>query len=169
MCNPLLLAAGTFAVSAASTMSQVKGQQQMFQQNAQLANQNAVRMYADTNQRMIQEQQSATLNKMDLARDARAARATAAAGAGESGVSGLSVDALMREFYGREASYTDRVDHQTDWTMLQMNNEMRGIQAQAKDRINSVQRPNFFDAGLRIAGAGLGATGTYYDMKAKMG
>jgi len=41
---------------------------------------------------------------------------------------------------------------------------MKGQQAQATDRINSVQRaprPSFLDAGLRIIGSGLDAYSTY--------
>ena len=84
------------------------------------------------------------------------------------GVSGLSVDALMAEFDGRAAEYEDRVDQNTEWTMAQLNNEMKGIRANAEDRINSVQqaaKPSFFDAGLRIAGKGLDSYNGFEDRK----
>ncbi len=133
-------------------------QNQLYRENAARANQNARDQMFQTQQRMLQEQEAAAAEKFDNNRDARAAKATASVGAGESGVTGLSVDALLREFDGRAAEANDRIDQNTEWSMTQLNNEMKGIRSNAEDRINSVQRaakPSFWDAGLRIAGAGL--------------
>ncbi|SDM28822.1 hypothetical protein [Ensifer sp. YR511] len=143
---------------------------QLYRENAKRANENARQQMFDTQQRMIQEQEAGAAEKIDTMREAREARATAEAAAGEANVSGLSVEALMREFSGREASFNDRVDQNTDWSMRQLNNEMKGIRANAEDRINSVQRaakPSFFDAGLRIAGAGLSSYSDYKDRQWK--
>lgn len=154
-----------FAISAASTAVGYVGQVQaaneqnrLYAENAARATHNAHDQQFQTQQRMLQEQMAAGNEKIDLEREARAAKATATAAASESGVSGLSVDALLAEFDGRAAEGKSRIDQNTDWTLTQLNNEMRGIRANAEDRINSVQRaakPSFFDAGLRIAGAGL--------------
>jgi len=81
-------------------------------------------------------------------------------------VTGLSVDALLAEYDGRASKANDRIDENTDWTMSQLNTEMKSIQTNAQDRINSVQRaakPSFFDAGLRIAAAGMDETKGYID------
>lgn len=146
------------AVGYAGQVSAANEQNRMYAENAARANQNAKDQMFQTQQRMLQEQAAAANEKIDVQREARAAKATAFTAAGESGVSGLSVDALLSEFDGRAAEYEDRVDQNTEWTMNQLNNEMKGIRSNAEDRINSVQRaakPSFFDAGLRIAGAGL--------------
>ncbi len=167
-----------FGISAASTVVGYMGQSaaadeqnRMYQENAQRANQNARDQMFATQQRMLQEQEAGAAEKIDTMKEARAAKATATVAAGESGVSGLSVDALLSEFDGRAASYNDRVDQNTDWTMNQLNAEMKGIRANAEDRINSVQRaakPSFWDAGLRIAGAGLDSYNGYTQRQLKL-
>lgn len=161
------------AISAASSvagyMGQVqaaKDQNQMYRQNAENANKSAINKYTLMQQRMVQEQQAAGEEKIEAAREARAARATAAVAASDANVSGLSVQGLMQEFYGREGSYRASVDRQTEWSLNQMNQEMKGVQAEARDRIDSVQRarrPSFFDAALRIAGAGFDSYSGYVD------
>lgn len=176
MCDPLSMIG--FAVSAASSavgyagqVSAANEQNRIYAENATRANQNAKDQMFQTQQRMIQEQSAAADEKIDVQREARAAKATAFTAAGESGVSGLSVDALLSEFDGRAAEYEDRVDQNTEWTMNQLNNEMKGIQSNAEDRINSVQRaakPSFFDAGLRIGGAGLDSYNSYKQPQFKM-
>jgi hypothetical protein len=55
------------------------------------------------NERISQERESAALEKWDTALESRAVRATSDVAAGESGISGMSVDALARDFIGREA------------------------------------------------------------------
>ncbi|MDR7145555.1 hypothetical protein [Rhizobium sp. BE258] len=166
-----------FTISAASTAVGFVGesaaadeQNRMYQENAQRANQNARDQMFATQQRMLQEQEAGAAEKINTMKEARAAKATATVAAGESGVNGLSVEALLQEFDGRAASYNDRVDQNTDWTMNQLNAEMKGIRANAEDRINSVQRaskPSFWDAGLRIMGSGLDAYNTSYERQQK--
>jgi hypothetical protein len=156
------------AVSYAGEVSAANEQNRMYAENAARANQRARDQMFQTQQRMLQEQASTANEKIDVQREARAAKATAMTAAGESGVSGLSVDALLAEFDGRQAEYEDRIDQNTEWTLTQLNNEMKGIRSNAEDRINSVQRaakPSFFDAGLRIAGAGLNSYNSYEDRK----
>jgi hypothetical protein len=167
-----------FAIGAAQQVVSYQGQVQaaneqnrMYAENAARANQSARDQMFQTQQRMLQEQASAANEKIDVQREARAAKATAMTAAGESGVSGLSVDALLAEFDGRQAEYEDRIDQNTEWTMTQLNNEMKGIRSNAEDRINSVQRaakPSFFDAGLRIAGVGLDSYNAYSNRQFKL-
>lgn len=168
MCNPFGLL--SFAIGAAqevmgyqAEVASANEQNRQYRENAMRANQNARDEQFQTQQRMLQEQEKSAVEKMDNVREAREAKATAAVAAGEAGVSGLSVDALLAEFDGRAASANDRVDQNTEWTMSQLNNEMKGIRAKAEDRINSVQRaarPTFFNTGLKIAGAGLDSYNT---------
>lgn len=163
MCDPLSLigfgiAATSQVVNHQGQVAAAEQQNQLYRENAARANQNARDQMFQTQQRMLQEQEAAAAEKIDNTREARAAKATASAAAGEAGVTGLSVDALLREFDGRAAEANDRIDQNTEWSMTQLNNEMKGIRANTEDRINSVQRaakPSFWDAGLRIAGAGL--------------
>lgn len=156
--------------SYAGQVDAANEQNRMYAENAARANRNAQDQMFQTQQRMLQEQASAENEKFDLQREAREAKATAYAAAGESGVSGLSVDALLAEFDGRAAEGKDRIDQNTEWTMNQLNNEIKGIRSNAEDRINSIQRaskPSFFDAGLRIAGAGVDAYSASEERKSR--
>lgn len=169
MCNPALIVG--VALSAATSVVEYQGQVQAanaqneaYRDNAKNANQAAVNQYADTQVRIQQEQEAAAEKKVETAREARAARATALVTAGEAGVSGLSVQGLLQEFSGREGSFNASVDRNLHLSEMQLKNQLKGIHAQTKDRINSVQRatpPSFLSAGLRIAGAGMDAYSQY--------
>ncbi|QXV74664.1 putative internal virion protein [Rhizobium phage RHEph21] len=172
MCDPLSMIG--FAIGAAQQVvsyqaekTAAEQQNQLYRENAARANQNARDQMFQTQQRMLQEQEKGADEKADTIREAREAKATATVAAGEAGVSGLSVDALLAEFDGRAATRNDRTDQNTEWTLNQLNNEMKGIRSNAEDRINSVQRaaaPSFFNTGLKIAGVGLDS---YNDFKVK--
>src|SRR5690606_33738031 len=132
--------------------------------NAARADADMKRGYISTQRRMIQEEAAAAAERQEVAREARAARARLLTAAGEGGVSGLSVDALLADYYGREATYMDQSRQQMEWTQQQLVDAMYGIRSQAEDRIHSVPKPvkpSFIDAGLRIAGAGLNAYTKY--------
>jgi hypothetical protein len=169
MCNPVALIG--LAVNAAQSVAgyagqvqQAKQQNKLYVANAVNANKAAVNQYADTQQRIGQEQEAAAQQKIEVAREARAARATALVTAGEAGVSGLSVQGLLQEFYGREGQFNANTDRNLQWTEQQLTNSMKGLKAQATDRINSVQRaprPSFLDAGLRIIAGGLDSYSDY--------
>lgn len=171
MCGPLMTAVGGFLISAAQTVVGFVGQQQAaaaqaayYNDNAKRANEDMKRGYISTQRRMIQEEAAAAGERQEVAREGRAARAKAITAAGEAGVSGLSVDALLADYYGREAEFMDRSHQQVEWTHQQLTDSMYGLRSQAEDRINSVQKPvkpSFIDAGLRIAGAGMNAYTNY--------
>ena len=183
MCPPVVVAVAGLAISAASAaMSYVQGQnaakaqsqayQQQYQQNTQSAQKAAVQQYAAVDQRMLQEQAAADVEKDQSALEARKAAATTRVAAGEAGISGLSVDALLSDIYGQSAKYNDQVDQNTEWTAQQLQREKEGVKAQTVDRINSVQkptiqRPNFIDLGLRIGGAAVNSYSSYKQMTKK--
>src|SRR5690606_33201573 len=110
------------------------------------------------------EEDAASAQKQDLSREARAARATTMAAAGEAGVSGLSVDALLADVYGKEATAKDRISQNSGFTTQNLTREMDGVKAKAQDRINSMPwatGPSPFAAALKIGSVGLGAYGRH--------
>lgn len=153
------------ALSAVSTVTEMVGAQQqaeqhnaMVRQNQEAAQENLRREYTAMQTRQIQEEEAAAVQKQDVAKEARAARATAMVSAGESGVSGLSVDALLADIYGKEATAKDRISQNTGFTTQNLTAEMDGLKAKAQDRINSMpwaNGPSPFAAALKIGGAGL--------------
>ncbi|MDR6816270.1 hypothetical protein J2X76_001424 [Neorhizobium sp. 2083] len=169
MCEPFSLMAATLSVAQAGmefigAQQQAKQQNAMVRENQRAANENLVREYADVQTRQIQEEDAAAAQKQDLSREARAARATTMAAAGEGGVSGLSVDALLADVYGKEATAKDRISQNTGFTTENLTREMDGLKAKAKDRINSMpwaSGPSPFAAALKIGGIGLDGYSNY--------
>jgi hypothetical protein len=171
MCDPITIAVSSFAIGAVQTGMQyvagnqaAKQQNDMVRENQRAANANLVREYADVQTRQIQEEDAAAVQKQDVSREARAARATTMAAAGEAGVSGLSVEALLADVYGKEATAKDRVSQNTGFTTDNLTREMDGLKAKATDRINSMpwaSGPSPFAAALKIGGVGLDGYNNY--------
>jgi hypothetical protein len=173
MCAPMALAAGSFIIGAAQGVmgymqqsAQAQAQNQMYKQNQQ----NAARATADamrgTSMRQAQEQEAAAAQTFETNLQARSARATARVAAGEGGVFGNSVDSLLRDFFMREDRAVGNIERNTEMTVAQLQQEKVGQGWQYVDRVNSMQKaapPSFADAAIRIAGAGLGAAGQYYN------
>lgn len=171
MCNPMIMAIGGFLVQGAQAVVGFMGEQEEYnkaeahrQQNIKNANSAALDQYNQTLTRITQEGDATGLQKAEAQRESRKARATASVAAGESGISGLSVDSLIADFHGREGSYIDQLNEQNEWNTTQLQYDMKGINANAISRGNSIPeptKPSFLGAGLRIMGAGLGAFGNY--------
>lgn len=169
MCDPLSLV--TFAVGAASSLVEFQAQSQAADDQNKLYEQNRLNALAafedkqnSMNQRIMQERESAAMEKFDTTLESRAARATNDVAAGESGVSGVSVDALARDFMSREQRFNSRIDKQTEWTTSALQAEKKGQSYEALDRINSVQRarkPSFIGAGLKIASSAISSYSGY--------
>jgi len=159
------------ALGTAQTVTGYIGERQaaaaqnaMARENQKAANANLVREYADVQTRQIQEEDAAAVQKQDISREARAARATTMAAAGEAGVSGLSVDALLADVYGKEATAKDRISQNSGFTTSNLTREMDGLKAKAQDRINSMPwatGPSPFAAALKIGGVGLESYNRY--------
>jgi hypothetical protein len=170
MCDP---ASVTLALTVASNVAGVSAQQEQAKAQEQynqqvynnqmqayrynLANQETQRVAArgDAAEKVNQ-------NAMALA----AAKSRARTAAGESGVSGLSVNALLSEMegqYGMDSSntYTNLLR-----TEQSINAGQTNTWAGTSSTINQLKTPtspNYFGAGLQIAGAGL----NYYDKTRK--
>ena len=173
MCEPFSIMAA--ALGAAQTAFGYMGEKQaakqqnaMVQENQRNANLSAAREYTDIQTRQIQEEDAASAQKQDIAREARAARAATMVSAGEAGVSGLSVDALLADVYGKEATAKDRISQNTGFTTQNLTRELDGVKAKARDRIASMPwatGPSPFAAALKIGGVGLDAYSRYQRTK----
>lgn len=177
MCDPVSIAAASFALTTVSTVSNVIAQQQ--QARAQADAQNKYNRQIEQNQLIARNQnlaglemerkyafQDATeqINQNTLA--ARRAQATARVSAGEAGLSGLSVDSLLRDLAG-QAGY-DNATATENYLRQDANINFRRENAQneAVSAVNSVrqpviQRPDYLGAALRIGTAGVNAYGDY--------
>ena len=116
-----------------------------------------------SNLRILQEQNQASMQKQDADLKAMKAQGTAIAAAGGSGVQGVNVDQLINDFERSEGVLSDRISNQLEG--MQSQNEMQKLafQSEAQNRINSMQPQGFaetlFNVVEPIAGFGL----DYYD------
>jgi hypothetical protein len=116
-----------------------------------------------SNLRILQEQNQASMQKQDADLKAMKAQGTAIAAAGGAGVQGVNVDQLINDFERSEGVLSDRISNQLEG--MQSQNEMQKLafQSEAQNRINSMQPQGFaetlFNVVEPIAGFGL----DYYD------
>jgi hypothetical protein len=158
-----VLAVGSTATSYLSAQGQADAQEQM---NANANEQARQFMINDYDQMTMMSQQntaaaSQKLNDNEKAARKAAASATVAASAG--GVQGLSVDALLADVYGQEASIRDSVNQNLENTGHQLQYEREGIRngylrQQASNPV--VERPSAL--GALFEGAS-GVYGAYKD------
>lgn len=75
-----------------------------------------------------QERAAATQKQQQNQVDGAKARASVAVAAGEGGVSGLSIDALLGDLFGQEASIRDSINQNLEGTLDQLSTEALGLQ-----------------------------------------
>lgn len=176
MCLALGLAAGglssalSFGVQAlgavagfAAQSQQAAAQNEYYEENRRQAIKAQVNEYAHQQNKILQENRSASAEIFETKIEAMKARSTANAAAGEAGVTGLSVQALLNDYYGREGRRVDSLTQNYEMTRDNVRAEMDATQSKAIARINSVQRaakPSFADAAVRILNAGVPRTNT---------
>ena len=153
--------------SAALQYSQANAQAKIQEQQNREANDRARRNMIedqDAMTRMEMQERAAAAQKinqtqLDAARTAASARVASSAG----GVSGLSVDALLGDIYGNEASIRDSVNQNLEATGQQLRAERGSIMNSYENTINTrpqVQKPSFLGAALE---AGTSVMGAYKD------
>lgn len=177
-----VLTASQMAAAQAVTMSQIMGavnvaqaaaafigqqqqasamadyQQQMYEQNKEIADQAATDQYQGFGTRTYQEREAAALDIMNASRAAREAMGTARVSSGEAGVSGASSDAMLQDFERRQFEYTYGRSRSQDFREQAYESQKKGVRSQQQGRTLSmlpkpVERPSFAGAALRI-GAG---------------
>ena len=174
MCNPIAIAVASFAVNAASAFVQYRAQAQAAAQQTAMHYENRANAYrafanknTQINTRIVQEQAAAAEERMKTALEARRARAANANAAASLNVYGNTIEDLMMDITGAEDRAISSINQNLDWTVAQLEFDKRSQAFETVDRINSVprgQRPNLLALGLGIAGAGLNAGTSYYNM-----
>lgn len=171
MCDPITIVTSAFA-GVQSALGIVQGnaeagandkqQAQFYRDTAKAAAQNARNQYQALSDRESQEATATANENLQAQRQAQAASASARAAAAEGGVSGLSVDALLRDYDRSYLRTKDANAENLEFTTLQLEEEKKGVQAQAKSQVNSV-RPQYrgktgiFSSALQIGSSAVGA------------
>lgn len=166
--DPMSMFLISSAFTAANTVTDVMAQQE----NARIQTENnevqaeSIREATVANYdqlHLMSQQEKASAEQQIRENDVDALQATerAAVAAGEAGVTGLSVDALLRDMYGKQAKFTDNVNQNLENTNQQLEfekkNTTRGSQSQL-NQMTPVERPNYMGAALK---GGSGIFGAY--------
>jgi len=174
MCSITL---ATLAISAATSVASVVGQQnqaeataasqnrynRQMEQNALVArNANLANLEVERNTAL--EDTREQINQNSIA--ARRATATTRVSAGEAGVSGLSVDALLRDLSGQAGFDNATATENYLRRDANINSRRENAQNEATSTVNSIrqpviQAPDYLGAALRIGQAGITAYGQY--------
>lgn len=164
MCNPLLLAVGTFAAGAAKSMAAYGAANEDFannQANAIVAKNDEQRQLT---LRQVQEeeayQQKAKLTELRMVED----KADASVNATMRGGGGLSLAGILADI-GRKAG-NDLQTHESNWKMTarQLQYEKDATVTKATGRINSVRRGSPLGLAGDIAGSALSSYSSFKSM-----
>ena len=98
-------------------------------------------------------------NQIDAAKAGASAKVAATAG----GVSGLSVDSLLGDIFGQEASIRDSVNQNLENTGEQIQQERNSVQRGFQNTINTRPQPNHPSLLGATLEAGTGVMGAYKD------
>ena len=161
MCDPITIAAATFAVGAGQAVSGYFGAQEAYKANKQAANLSAAYQHDVIQQKSIQLDQEKSEKALDTAIATVRAQGQVAASASAMGVAPSSiVGAINADMFGigRQAMADETNDRNA---RLQLSNELRGAEIERVSKINSVAKPGVLDLALGIAGAGLKGVDAY--------
>jgi hypothetical protein len=167
MCDPVslgLIAAATFAVGAASDISQYMGEKQAYKVNQQVANLNYANNANIIQQKRVQLDQEKSEKAVDTAITTVRAEGAVSAAAGSMGLSSSSiVQAINADMFGIGRQFTaDETNDQNQ--RLQLANELSGADIERRGKIASVSKPGLGTLGIAIAGDAVKGVGTYVSM-----
>jgi hypothetical protein len=108
--------------------------EQMQEQNRENAMESYRQQTAQQQTRLVQEETSIAQQEQQRSKQQRKAAGEALASSQSAGV---NLDALMSDYLRAEGSYRSALQQNMDWTRNQAQQNMKGMQAQARDRIAS--------------------------------
>ena len=170
MCEPtaLTLMYSSLAMSAATAVmryqgaeSQSKVQEANYKQNEIDATSALLNDYSQNQTRQGQENTVAAQQIQERTMAARREQSSAIVAGGEAGVSGFSMERILMESAGLAAADNALTKQNRDWSLDQLNNNMKGDQATANSRIKSAPRGQKVSALPFLIQAGSEAVGAY--------
>lgn len=166
MCDPISIAAASFAVSAISTGVQYDSTRRAANQQADAirANTSANDAALQLQQGQIAEQTTQQMSQRAVEAMRERGRLTAALG----GMGGTTADRVLNESGFNEGQDMATLTANAQSREFQAQNERVAGARHANQELASIRQPNLIGAGLQIAGAGLNAGATYYDQKSRM-
>jgi hypothetical protein len=161
MCDPLSIAAVTFAVGAGQQVSQYVGEKQAYSANKTAANLNFANQHDILQQKHIQLDQQNSENALDTAIATVKAQGEVAASAASLGMSSSSiVGALNADMFGIGRQYSaEQTNDQNQ--RVQLANESRGAEIARNSQIMSVSKPEPPTSAWASEAAALKGAGAY--------
>ena len=160
MCNPVLIALGSLALSAGSKIASAIGESKRASKNKEFAQEAFIADVSDIIARISEEQDAAAQKINQSFRASRKAASTARVAAGEAGVAGISVDLLLDDVARQQGEFVASVEDNLARTTRQLGREARGADIRRRSRISAVKAPSFLSTALRI---GSGVSGFAID------
>lgn len=160
MCDPVSITMA--AVSVASGFMQHQQAETSadmtnarFEQNQMNALASMRNEYQQTQMRQGQEQAATSQRIQERRRQEMRDRATSSVAMGEAGIQGFTVDSILRDISGVANRDVTNLNQNRDWNVMQLSNQMAGIQGNTRGRINSAPRavgPSTLGTALKIGG-----------------
>ena len=111
----------------------------------------------DISFRALQEKIAAAQEQAQLAQDVQEAQSLTSVSAAGGNVGGMTVDMLLQDVENTGLGAADNIAQQLKANLDLLNRERSGVLATTRSRMNETSAINPFNAGLRIAGAGVNA------------
>lgn len=163
MCEPMTIAYAALTIGSAVAAHQqqtatAETQTKLHKLNSANARTALTDSYSQMQTRKGQ-QIAATSQQIQQRRiEAMRQESTARAANADSGVKGFSVDSILRDLSAVASGDVMTMEQNRDWSLDQMNQEMRGLRTQAKNQMNSVApgvKPSKWGAAFKVGGAAM--------------
>ena len=158
----------TAGVKAVGAITGAAAQNKAAAQNAQSAKDAYFLKSKQSNLRILQEQNQASMQKQDADLKALKSQGTALAAAGGAGVQGADVDQLINDFERSEGVLADRTQQKLESMQAQNEVNKLGYQTEAQNRINSMQPVGFAETLFKVAEPIAGFGLDYYSSKSRL-
>lgn len=161
MCEPMTIAYAALSIGSAYMAHQqqevaAETQTKMYKRNAANARTALTDSYAQMQNRKGQQIEATAQQIQQRRVAAMRQEATARAANADSGVTGISVDSILRDLSAVASGDIVTMEQNRDWSLAQMDNEMRGLGTQAKNQMNSMTpgvKPSKWSGAFRVGGA----------------
>jgi hypothetical protein len=118
--------------------------------------------YESINNRVVQENATATQQMEEASIEGLKARASARTAAAEGGVSGVSVNSIVNDMFSREATFAANTKTNFDYSRNYWIGEGKAARAQGQNQINAVpkpRKPSFLPTAVSMFGSAVKALG----------
>lgn len=167
MCDPVTLGITSAVIGGAQALMSYSAQNAESKATQKNATQSWRNDQQATTQRELQEQDALRQKQTQSQIEQAEASSEVAVSGAASGISGISLDNLLADVDRRAATNRQTEQTNTDMLMSQLQQQRKGINAQAESRINSAPAASPMSLIAGIGSAGISGFNTYVGAKNK--